>query len=1170
MSDPDHVVLNVGEEAPASQTSVAATFLHPIEGLRTEGANGAQQKHNKPIAHAKSAGRMTFKDMIPTGPGAGLNMVTAEKMKLLNAMTVSHDRITKINNLAGKPFVLTPQEVALNKRQFFGTPAAETRAKLSHLDSFGREKIIQELYAVPRQSKSVSETLPEDDEEQDKWHKYSEKQLFAKLKTRRSGLTTAEVADKMAEFGPNRLTPPKQLHWLLKFLLMLVGGFQLMLWVGSILCFIVVGITDPLDVQTLALAIVLILVIFATGAFQAYQEGKADNVMEELSKLSAKRVNVFRDGNPQPILIESDQLVPGDICEVKLGECVPADVRVLAAEDLKVNNASLTGENVDIKLGTSANHDALYEAKNIARSGCNFTNGKGVVCVFKTGDNTFFGTIAASTTQIARPDTTMKREINRLIKIMAFVAITLGIVFFILAKVNGYSWIEAVIFMISIIVANVPEGLLPQMTVALALTADRLKKRNLIVSNLEIIETLGAVTVICSDKTGTLTCNRMSVSHVVYNKKIHNTPITPVQENDPFEMFNPTDEHFQFLQTIATLNTDATFLNDPTDEQDAKETSVLKKKTKGDASESAIIKFVHPVRRIEDYRAACKRLFAIPFNSTNKWMVSINEKEGTTDPILLMKGAPERVMNFCSHALVDGQKVPFSSELRDEWEDLGELLGKRGERVLAFAMRDLDPQEFPPGFKYDLDGTTEGKPNFPTDGLTLIGLLSLIDPPRDTVRSAIKDCNTAGVRVFMVTGDHPVTAHAIAKSLNLITGKTAAEHVEDGEAVPDVCHSLVVHGTEMEKFGKADWERVFSHKEVVFARTLPQQKQDIVRELNARGHIVAMTGDGVNDAPALKAAHVGIAMGSGTDVAKEAGQIVLTDDDFANIVHGIREGRLIFDNLKKCIAYVLSSNIPELIPFLIFIAGKWPLAIETIVILLIDLGTDLAPAVSLAYEEPEESIMNKPPRKNTQHLVGFQLMAVAYGTIGIFQTIASFWAFFYVFHDYGFGAYDLQGSGIGYKTDFVELSEDAKDYTRKLCAKNWEWKHGCDDLVMKDFKEYMKEALSMGQSAFFMAVVWSQIANIMIRKTQVATIFTKKRMFENRFMIWAILSEIILVCLLVYVDGLNDIFNFGQISPLWSSIALWIIPFLIIWDEARKYLCRLGGTSHWFTRYSTF
>ena len=359
------------------------------------------------------------------------------------------------------------------------------------------------------------------------------------MDTSLNGLSSVEAEKRLAIYGPNAITPPKTIHWFVKFLLNLIGGFQLMLWFGAVLCFIVYGLTNATDVQTLALAVVLIMVIFVTTIFQSYQEGKSDKVMEALKKLSPTNVFCSRDGDLKEI--PAVDLVPGDIVKVIGGEKVPADVRILSSSDLKVNNASLTGENVDIKLGPDANHKELYEAKNVARSGCNFTSGAGVALVFTTGDNTFFGAIAKSTTQIERPETLMTHEIHRLIYIMAIVAFTLGITFLILALFNGYSWVEAVVFMIGIIVANVPEGLLPQLTVALTLTAQRMLKLGVLVSNLEIIETLGAVDIICSDKTGTLTCNRMTVSHVVYDKKITVTPITPNMEGDTFCNFEVSD-----------------------------------------------------------------------------------------------------------------------------------------------------------------------------------------------------------------------------------------------------------------------------------------------------------------------------------------------------------------------------------------------------------------------------------------------------------------------------------------------------------------------------------------------------------------------------------------------------------------------------------------------------
>lgn len=490
------------------------------------------------------------------------------------------------------------------------------------------------------------------------WHLMSLGALSEELGTDTvKGLSKEVRAEKLKLHGLNELTAPKQLHWVLKVLLTLVGGFQLMMWGAATLCFIVTGL--QYDVQTLALGIVLVLVVLITGVFQAYQEGKSDKVMASLKAMSPATATVFIDG--VMTTVNAVEIVPGDLVKVVGGEKVPADLRIIQSNDLKVNNASLTGENVDIKLGPDANHQQLYEAKNVARSGCNFTMGNGTGIVFATGDNTFFGSIALSTTATKRPETQITKEVRRLIHYLAVFAISLGVSFLILALVNGYKWVEAVIFMVGIIVANVPEGLLPQMTVCMTLTAERMRNCGVLVANLEIIETLGATTVICSDKTGTLTCNRMTVVHVYIGGEIKITPNSPVVDGDAFSLFDQTTPIFLEMQRCSALNTEAVFL---TLEED-----ILKRETKGDATEGAIIKFLEPLEPVVAFRARFKRVGGVPFNSTNKWMSSIFANPADmTKLTVFVKGAPEMVLKMCTTVMdTDGSVQAMSDQRRPAW-----------------------------------------------------------------------------------------------------------------------------------------------------------------------------------------------------------------------------------------------------------------------------------------------------------------------------------------------------------------------------------------------------------------------------------------------------------------------------------------------------------------------
>lgn len=979
----------------------------------------------------------------------------------------------------------------------------------------------------------------------DNWHKLTQEEMFKFFHSSISGLTDAEANEQLRLVGPNKITEPPRQSLLVTFILNCLGGFSLMLFGASVLAFVVFAIEktqqDLFDVQTLALAIVLIIVILITSGFQTYQEGQADSVMASLMQMAAEDSFVVRGG--RTFKIPSADLVPGDIVKVSVGEKVPADLRILEASELKVNNAPLTGENIDIKLGTEPRHETLFEAKNIARSGCTFTTGSGVAIVFATGDNTFLGKIAEATTNAETPDTLLKREVRRIIFFMSGIAVVLSGIVLGLSFGRGDKWYVAIVYVIGIVIANVPEGLLPQITVALTLTAQRMLDRGVLVTNMEIIETLGAVTVICSDKTGTITCNRMTVSHLYYGGELHKGPWTPGAKD--LALYDASDPNFKQLQICATLSTEATFITFESD--------VLKRQARGDASETALIKFFETVQPIEEVRASNPRAGLVPFNSTNKYMVSVNTtNEATSTHRIFMKGAAERVLPRCTTWASAKGEQPLDDDSRAEIEAMVLTIAKKGERVLMFASM---PYDAPEG-----DLTDEGgEPIFPLSGFTFTGLISLVDPPRPTVQAALDQCASAGIQVYMVTGDHPATAVAICQSLGYqLTPCEVLKRTSDQNPETTFC---VVHGiNDIPKFTEADWDFVFECKQAVFARTMPEQKQAIVHHLHKLGAIVAMTGDGVNDASALKVAHVGIAMGSGSAVARDAAQVVLLNDDFGAIVDGVREGRLIFENLKKCVAYVLSHLVPEVVPFLVTIVGGFPLGIQTLVILFIDLGTELFPAVMLAYEEPEDSIMLIPPRTPDQHLVTVKMMLLTYGLIGLVETFMCYWGFVWVFYKEGFSVNQLWYTNTDWATEPADFTAEDETLYMNLCLANTKYEGSCAD--KSQWYDYRQTALARAQAAYFLHLVWAQFGNIFCRRTQVNSGISAERMKANPRLLLGMLFSLCIGILVIYLPGLQDI---CKVDPIWIKYVFtgcWIIPIYVGLEELRKYLIRRDLPHH--------
>uniref|UniRef100_A0A8C3HH82 Sodium/potassium-transporting ATPase subunit alpha n=1 Tax=Chrysemys picta bellii TaxID=8478 RepID=A0A8C3HH82_CHRPI len=794
-----------------------------------------------------------------------------------------------------------------------------------------------------------------------------------------TGLTHSKAQEILVRDGPNALTPPPTTPEWVKFCRQLFGGFSILLWIGAILCFLAYGIQAGTEDDPLYLGIVLAAVVIITGCFSYYQEAKSSKIMESFKNMVPQQALVIREG--EKMQLNAEEVVVGDLVEVKGGDRVPADLRIISAHGCKVDNSSLTGESEPQTRSPDCTHDNPLETRNITFFSTNCVEGTARGVVIATGDRTVMGRIATLASGLEVGKTPIAVEIEHFIQLITGVAVFLGVSFFVLSLILGYSWLEAVIFLIGIIVANVPEGLLATVTVCLTLTAKRMARKNCLVKNLEAVETLGSTSTICSDKTGTLTQNRMTVAHMWFDNQIHEADTTEDQSGTAFDKSSAT---WLALSHVAGLCNRAVFKGG----QD--NVPILKRDVAGDASESALLKCIElSSGSVKLMRERNKKVAEIPFNSTNKYQLSIHETEDPNDNryLLVMKGAPERILDRCSTILVQGKEQPLDEELKEAFQNAYLELGGLGERVLGFCHFYMPEEQYPKGFAFDCDDV-----NFTTENLCFVGLMSMIDPPRAAVPDAVGKCRSAGIKVIMVTGDHPITAKAIAKGVGIIS--EGNETVEDiaarlnipvSQVNPRDAKACVIHGTDLKDMSTEQIDEILqNHTEIVFARTSPQQKLIIVEGCQRQGAIVAVTGDGVNDSPALKKADIGVAMGiAGSDVSKQAADMILLDDNFASIVTGVEEGRLIFDNLKKSIAYTLTSNIPEITPFLLFIMANIPLPLGTITILCIDLGTDMVPAISLAYEAAESDIMKRQPRNpRTDKLVNERLISMAYGQIG--------------------------------------------------------------------------------------------------------------------------------------------------------------------------------------------
>lgn len=900
-----------------------------------------------------------------------------------------------------------------------------------------------------------------------------------------NGLTAEEAVKRLGKYGRNVIAQKKGKPVIIVFLVNFISLMAILLWIGGAIAFIA-------QMPELGIAIWLVNVI--NGVFSFCQEYRAGKATEALKKMLPSNARVVRDGKEQQI--SAEELVPGDVMIVEEGDKISADARLIMSNDLQVNQSTLTGESNPVRRSADAviNDDLNgFEVPDLIFTGTSVSSGTGRAVVTATGMNTEFGKIANLTQTMKEVQSPLQRELDKLTKQISIIAVGFGAVFFVAAGFIVHEPLaEAFIFALGMMVAFIPEGLLPTVTLSLAMAVQRMAKEHALVKRLSAVETLGCTTVICSDKTGTLTQNEMTVCHAwLPGKKFDVTGLGYAPEGeiicDGKKVTVTDNKDLRMLFAAAALCSNARIV--PPDEQNDKY-MVLGDPTEACLGVVAEKAGIIPEKEVE----RTPRIRELPFDSGRKRMSTIHLLERPVNGckrVAYIKGAPKEVMELCTTVMKDGVAAEMSEDMRREIMAANDNYASMGLRVLAVAVRYLGDDE---GLPAALSAYT---PEMIEQKMMFVGLVAMMDPPRPEVADAVAQCHRAHIRIIMITGDYGLTAESIAKRIGIVKGE----------------HPRIISGVELEKMEDSALKEALSD-EVIFARVAPEQKYRVVSALQELGHIVAVTGDGVNDSPALKKADIGVAMGiSGTDVAKEAAEMILTDDNFASIVRAIKEGRAVYSNIRKFLLYIFNSNMSEAVPSgaFLFSRGGIPLPLTVMQILSVDLGTDMLPALGLGTELPEEGVMDKPPRAANESLLNKRLLILAFLWYGLIESAISMGAYFFTQAMNGWApGMPLIGSGVIYR-----------------------------------------QATTMALAS----IVFSQIGVVLCARTEKQSIF-KKGIFSNKNVVKGIIFEILLITALIYVPFMNKIFQTAPISGIdWIYLVLCPVP-IVLADEIRKFFVR--------------
>ena len=906
------------------------------------------------------------------------------------------------------------------------------------------------------------------------WHAMSPEETLKELNSAEHGLSQAEVQKRLAEYGLNKLQKEKRVSPIKMFLKQFTDILIIILLIATALSIAVEAIVD---------AIIIIAIVLATAILGFVEEFRSEKAVEALEKMTAPTAIVLRD--KKEVKVPASEIVPGDVILLFTGDRVPADARLIESVNLKVDEASLTGESSPVNKNVDACAEGLplNDRRNMAFTGTVVVYGRGKAVATTTGMNTEFGKIARMVQMTKKEETPLEKRTQSIGKLIGILCVTICVGVGAIGIVQGRSIIDMLLWGVSLAVAAVPEALPAIVTGTLAVGMYRMAKVNTIVKKLPAVETLGCTSVICSDKTGTMTKGEMTVQRIYVDDefvKVSGVGYEPEGE------FSTEDTKVEPKYELRTLLIAATLCNDAKLEKD---TASEKWAIKGDPTEGALIVVAAKAGLWkEELEQEQPRIGELPFSSETKRMTTVHIVSGKKR-MAYMKGAPEIVLNKCTKVLANGKISKLIESDRARILSVNEAMARQALRNLGFAFRELPESVNAYDEKIEKD-------------FIFVGIVGMIDPPREEVKDAIQTCKKAGINVVMVTGDHRLTAVAVAKELNLL-----GENEEQGK---------VLTGAELEKLGDEQFNDMVE-RVVIYARVSPEHKVRIIEAWKAKGHIVAMTGDGVNDAPALRMSDIGISMGlTGTEVAKEASDIVLTDDNFASIVKAAREGREIYDNIKKYLTYLMRCNIMEILVMFIAVVsvpylakiyapgapaeviGSATIALTAAQLLWVNLTTDGLPAIALGIDPGDPDIMERKPRDPNESIFTRDVKLYLSLVPILMTALLLFGYFFY---------------------------------------RPWE----------------SSTQLTEARTQLLTAMIIMELANAISARSLKYPVW-KVGVFKNKFLWYAVLSSFFLQLIVLYTPGLNSAFSVSAPEPLDWAFAILFMTITIGSLETAKWI----------------